>query len=144
VAPANVIPAARSDLFTVTNVTQLREERPLIQKGIKLLLTPLAVALMVFAVAGAPVGAHQSEVSQGNDFAITASDHESGTVCDQERDGRAVSAEWRDAEGFVVGLEWDGGDAGCDEIQFHGGKAYTVVVCEVGPGGGACTDSHRV
>jgi len=107
-------------------------------------MAPIALALIAFAVITAPVGAHASEVSQGNDFAVTDSGHETGAVCDMEADGRAVSAEWRDKEGHVVGLEWDGGDPGCDQISFKGGKAYTVVVCEIETGGGACTDSHRV
>ncbi len=115
----------------------------MIQKTFKLAMTSVTLALLVLAVIIAPASAHQSEVSQGNDFAITASDHRSGTVCDQERDGHFVSATWRDAEGFTVGYEEDGGDSGCDEISFNG-KANTVVVCELTVGDFACTDSHKV
>jgi len=89
----------------------------------------VAVALLAFAVITAPVGAHQSETSQGNDFAITATDHMSGSVCDWERDGAAVSAEWTDADGVSVGREVDSGDPGCDEVQLRA-KAEAVIVCE--------------
>ena len=91
--------------------------------------TSVALALLAFAVISAPAGAHQCETSQGNDFALTATDHRSGSVCDMERDGAAVTAEWYDAEGISVALEWDGGDSGCDEGKFRG-KAVSVVVCE--------------
>ena len=101
----------------------------MIQKLIRLSLTPLALALLVFGLITAPVGAHQSEVSQGNDFAITATDHMSGSVCDMERDGFAVTAEWSAADGIAVALETDGGDARCDEVQFRG-RAESVVMCE--------------
>jgi hypothetical protein len=101
------------------------------------------LALLAFAVISAPAGAHQSEVSQGHDFAVTATDHQSGTVCDMEADGHFVSATWRDSEGFVVGYEEDGGDFACDETSFHG-TAETVVVCEIALGDFACTDTHQV
>lgn len=109
----------------------------------RFVLTSVALALVAFAVVTAPISAHQSEVSQGNDFAVTATDHRSGTVCDMERDGHFVSARWRDAEGFIVGYEEDGGDSGCDEIKFSG-KAATVVVCELTVGDFWCTSTHKV
>jgi hypothetical protein len=115
----------------------------LIQKIFRLTQTSVVLAVLALVMIAAPAGAHQSEVSQGNDFAVTASDHRSGSVCDQERDGHFVSATWRDAEGFRVGYEEDGGDSGCDEISFNG-KASTVVVCEIGVGDFACSDTHKV
>jgi hypothetical protein len=115
----------------------------LIQKIFKLAATSVALALLVFAVVSSPVGAHQSEVSQGNDFAVTATDHQSGSVCEQESDGRFVSATRRDAEGLTVGYEEDGGDSGCDETSFNG-VADTVVVREVEADDFACTDTHKV
>jgi len=115
----------------------------LIQKSFRLIFISMSLALLVLAGSTMPANAHQSEVSQGNDFAVTASDHRSGTVCDMERDGHFVSATWRDAEGFVVGYEEDGSDAGCDEISFNG-VADTVVVCEVAVGNFACTNTHKV
>jgi hypothetical protein len=102
------------------------------QKFLKPAMAPLVVAMLVLAVIAAPAGAHQTEVSQGNDFAITASDHESGTVCDMERDGHAVYADWYDESGNRIATASDGGDPGCDEVNFPGtSKAERVEVCEV-------------
>lgn len=101
----------------------------MIQKTFRLTAIAAALALLVSAVITAPASAHQSETSQGRDFAITATDHMSGSVCDMERDGFPVTAEWSDADGFAVALETDGGDSGCDEVQFRG-KAKSVVICE--------------
>lgn len=102
------------------------------RKFFQLAVTSVAAALLVFAVIAAPAGAHQTEVSQGNDFAITASDHESGTVCDMERDGHAVYADWYNAFGTRIATASDGGDPGCDEVNFPGNsKAKRVTVCEV-------------
>lgn len=110
---------------------------------LKPILAAIALSLLALSLVSAPASAHQTEVSQGNDFAVTATDHQSGSVCDMERDGRAVSARWFDDEGFTVGYEEDGGDSGCDEIQFRG-TADTVIVCEMILGGPACTDPHKV
>ena len=106
-------------------------------------MTSVALALLAFAVITSPVSVHQSEVSHGNDFAVTVTDHRSGTVCDSERDVHVVSATWRDAEGFTFGYEEDVGDSGCDGTPFNG-KAVTVVVSEVAVGDFACTNSHKV
>ena len=101
----------------------------MLQQVFRLTVTATALALLAFAVVTAPLSAHQSETSQGRDFVVTATDHMSGSVCDMERDGFSVTAEWFDSEGFTVALEKDGGDSGCDEVQFRG-KAKSVVVCE--------------
>lgn len=67
-----------------------------------------------------------------NDFAVTASDHESGTVCDMERDGHAVYADWHYGSGNRIATASDGGDPGCDEANFPStSKAERVEVCEV-------------
>jgi hypothetical protein len=115
----------------------------LIQKMLRLAMTSAVLLLLASILVSAPVSAHQTEVSQGNDFAVTATNHRSGSVCDMERDGHFVSARWVDAEGFTVGYEEDGGDAGCDEISFNG-VAETVTVCEVDVGAFWCTDPHKV
>lgn len=105
-------------------------------------LTAVAVALLSFAVFATPAGAHQTEVSQGRDFAITATDHESGTVCDMERDGHAVYADWYNADGVRIATASDGGDPGCDEVNFPStSKAESVWVCEDLGGDVAC--EHR-
>jgi len=89
----------------------------------------MALALLAFAVITAPVGAHQSETLQGRNFVVAATDHMSGSVCDMERNGAPVTAVWSDSGGFSVALETDGGDYGCDGVQFRG-KAVSIVVCE--------------
>jgi hypothetical protein len=109
------------------------------QKLLRFTMTPLVVALLVFTVIAAPAGAHQTEVSQGRDFAVTATDHESGTVCDMERDGHAVYADWYSESGIRIATASDGGDPGCDEVNFPGtSKAYRVTVCETWLGGAHC------
>jgi len=108
-------------------------------KNIVRLAMTAAVALLALAVFATPVGAHQTEVSQGRDFAVTATDHESGTVCDMERDGHAVYADWYDASGNRIATASDGGDPGCDEVNFPStSKAERVQVCEVWWGGAKC------
>jgi hypothetical protein len=92
----------------------------------------ITVALLAFAVIAESTSAHQTEVSQGLDFAVTATDHESGTVCDMERDGHAVYADWYNDFGTRIATASDGGDPGCDEVNFPGNsKAARVTVCEV-------------
>jgi hypothetical protein len=103
------------------------------------------VALFAFAAFATPAGAHQTEVSQGRDFAITASDHESGTVCDMERDGHAVYADWYSASGVRIATASDGGDPGCDEVNFPGtSKAERVTVCETWLGGAKCASKDNL
>lgn len=114
-----------------------------IYQSLRVPLATLAIVLTLVAVGTAPAAAHSTIVEQGNDFAVTDSNHQSGAVCDMEADGHFVSATWYDDEGFRVGYEEDGGDAGCDQISFHG-TADTVYVCEVTVGDFWCTDSHKV
>lgn len=112
----------------------------------RLLRVPLAamgLVLALFAVASAPAGAHQSIVEQGEDYAVTDSDHRSGSVCDWERDGHAVYAVWFDADGNRVGIEEDGGDGGCDNVSFAG-RADTIQVCEYEGTTKWCTGYHTV
>lgn len=103
----------------------------------------LTSAFALIAVGIAPASAHQSIVEQGEDYALTATNHNSGSVCDWEKDGHFVSATWRDSQGRTVGYEEDGGDSGCDERSFKR-KASTVVVCELDVGAFWCTDTHKV
>ena len=109
----------------------------------RLTVASLALALMLFAVNAAPTSAHSSIVEQGEDYAVTDSGHETGAVCDMEADGHFVSATWRDADGSTVAYTEDGGDSGCDDVNFRG-TADTVVVCELSTGAFWCTDTHKV
>ena len=125
-------------------MAQIREEQSSMQRLVQLTATSVALALLAFAVITAPMSAHQNETSQGNDFAITATDHRSGSICDMERDGVAVTAEWYDADEYSVALERDGGNSGCDEVRFRG-NAVSVVVCEENlQNPGPCTYSVKI
>lgn len=118
----------------------------MISRGYRILRLPLgalAIALATSAVNGAPASAHSTIVQQGEDYAVTDSDHRSGAVCDMESDGHIVSAAWYDDEGFRVGYEEDTTDPGCDSVSFSG-TAQTVTVCEFAVGVSECTDPHRV
>lgn len=108
-------------------------------------LTAMAAALIAFALFATPTGAHQTEVSQGNDFVVTASNHESGTVCDMERDGHAVYADWYDESGNRIATASDGGDPGCDEVNFPStSKADSVTICEVWLGDAKCNSESNL
>lgn len=96
---------------------------------VRLPLAAMGLMLAVLSLTAVPAGAHQSIVEQGDDYAVTDSDHRSGAVCDWESDGHAVYAIWYDANDHRVGIEEDGGDGGCDSVSFSG-KAETVRVCE--------------
>lgn len=50
----------------------------MIQNVFRLAISSTALALLAFAVITAPAFAHQSIVSQGDDFAITATNRQSG------------------------------------------------------------------
>jgi hypothetical protein len=112
---------------------------------IRFAMTAVAVTLLALAMFATSTSAHQTEVSQGLDFAITASDHESGTVCDMERDGHAVYADWYSESGTRIATASDGGDSGCDEVKFPGtSKASSVTVCETWLGGAKCSSSDNL
>lgn len=112
---------------------------------VRFAFSAVTAALFAFAVLVPPTAAHQTEVSQGNDFAVTATDHESGTVCDMEADGHAVYADWYTESGTRIATASDGGDPGCDEISFPGtSKASSVTVCEVWLGGAKCNSSDNL
>jgi hypothetical protein len=109
----------------------------------RLTIASLSLVLMLFAANSAPASAHKSFVEQGADYASTSSDHKTGYVCDIEPDGHTVVANWFDRNGYVVGIEEDGGDSNCDHITFER-KAYEVQVCEWSGNTSWCTDYHKV
>jgi hypothetical protein len=99
--------------------------------------------LAIFALSSAPASAHSTIVEQGDDYAVTDSNHKSGSVCDWEKDGHAVMAEWFDSDGNKVAIEEDGGDSGCDNVTFKG-TADSVRVCEYADYDSWCTGFHKV
>lgn len=109
----------------------------------RLTIASLAIASMILAMHAVPTSAHERIVEQGADYSVTSADHSSGYVCDVEPDGHTVVANWFDKNGYVVGIEEDGGDANCDSITFKR-KAYEVQVCEWSGNTSWCTDYHRV
>jgi hypothetical protein len=115
----------------------------LIQRFFKFAMIPAILALVALSVATAPASAHSTITSQGDDYAVTDSNHRSGAVCDVERDGHFVSARWTDSEGFTVAYEEDGGDSGCDQVSFDG-VAESVVVCELDVGAFWCSEVDYV
>ena len=92
-------------------------------------LAALAVPALLIATE-TPALAHYTVVQQGNDMASVSADHRRGSVCDREKDGNAVYADfWT---GFRNVREWDGGDRGCDNVD--GLESHEVIkqveVCE--------------
>jgi hypothetical protein len=110
---------------------------------LKLPIATLALVLTIFALSAAPASAHQTVVEQGEDFAVTDSDHTSGTVCDWERDGHFISAAWYDDEGLQVGYAEAHGVGECSDDGFHD-YAKTVQLCEQEWGIIECTREHKV
>jgi hypothetical protein len=98
----------------------------------------LAAALFTFAAMQSPASAHTDKVFQGNDFAIVYSDHMSGSVCDEERDGHDVFARWSSSQGDGTWTADANGSSGsCETVEFRGGDgrlltAEVFQVCEVG------------
>jgi hypothetical protein len=97
---------------------------------IRLPLATLALALTVFSLSATPASAHWDYEEQGEDVAITSPDHMSGSVCDVERDGNFVVADWYDSAGSLVGSAEDGGDAQCSDVSQFVAEADIVKICE--------------
>jgi hypothetical protein len=109
-------------------------------------LATFAIVLTVLALSTAPANAHSRIIEQGNDYAVTDSDHRAGAVCDMEKDGNFVAAYWLDEDGRV-GYAEDTTDPGCEQLTFTD-KATKMYVCEIGfnlpDEGDGCTEIHKV
>lgn len=101
-----------------------------IPRHLRLPIAAMALVLTLFAVGAMPAAAHWDYEEQGEDVAITSPDHRSGSVCDNERDGRFVTADWYDSGGALIGTAEDGGDRQCSDVFLFAGTAATVRVCE--------------
>jgi hypothetical protein len=106
-------------------------------------IVPLVLPVQLTLGAGAsPVGAHSTEVRQGDDYVVTSAEHKSGYVCDREADGHAVRATWVDFTGHLHEKEEDKIDPGCDNITCSGCAASEVRLIEYTSGKQWCTNWH--
>lgn len=89
------------------------------------------VMLAVIAIMAIPALGHDGGVFHGDDYARTYNVHGYIGACDQERDGNAVKAQWRNSAGTIIGeTGWDGtSDPECD-IRELPSSAVGYRVCE--------------
>ena len=95
------------------------------------LLAATAVALIAIAT---PRAGADSLIFHGRDSAIVSTDRRSGTVCDREKDGHAVSGVFHFAafpDVFLV--DSDGAAGGCSSISFPA-QVTRFEVCEAQKG----------
>lgn len=98
------------------------------------LKTVIAIAGMLALILAtqAPASAHADGVRHGLDDARVSADHMRGRVCDWEPDGHWVKGEFWLEDGSKV-VEYDGGDATCDDVTFSSPATY-FAVCEENEG----------
>ena len=106
-------------------------------------LMAIAAALVLLIAGQTPAAAHTRKIHHGRDFAVVYPDHRSGAVCDEEKDGHGVVAQYMTQGGIEVDLD-DGEDRNCfSSTTFHS-KAIKFRLCEKrGPIPAFCTRWYR-
>lgn len=95
-----------------------------------IMIIATSIALGAALVLAPATAVHpRNPVYQGSDFATISETHIVGTVCDRERDGNAVYAQYTQSREPNPLTVWDGGDRGCDSINLNTG-AFFFRICE--------------
>jgi hypothetical protein len=115
---------------------------PRIIRSIGVLMILLGITFGTLAFNLSSTSAHSTIVEQGEDYAVTDSNHLSGAVCDFEKDGNRVIARWYTDEGGLLDSEEVAGQGNCDQTRTWGVRADYVQVCEFGLGVTSCEEGR--